>query len=113
MLRLYDLVYVQADYILMLWLKCLAYPQLHHGHQTVFVYIKPRHTIPPRRAFVDLGVVNIIVAWIEGDVQPIAFSGRPLLADWYYWTNKISYYQSIAKRVNNKNTTRKIKKIIS
>jgi len=82
-----------------------------YGHQSISVIIQPRHTIPPRRAFVDLGVINIITSWIEGDIQPIAFSGRPLLADWYYWTNKISYYQSIAKKVNGKNTTKRIKKL--
>ena len=82
-----------------------------YGHQTVFVYIRPKHTTSPRRAFVDLGVVNIITAWIEGDVEPIAFSGRSLLADWHYWSNKISHYQSIAKKVNGKYTTRRIKKL--
>jgi len=82
-----------------------------YGRQTVFVYIRPKHTIPPRRAFVDLGVINIITSWIESDVEPIAFSGRPLLADWYYWTNRISYYQSIAKKINGKNTTKRIKKL--
>jgi len=82
-----------------------------YGHQTVTINIQPRHTTSPKRAFVDLGVINIITAWIEDDVEPIAFSGRPLLADWYYWSNKISHYQSIAKRVNNKNTTKQIKKL--
>ena len=33
------------------------------------------------------------------------------MADWHYWTNKISYYQSIAKKVNGKYTTRRIKKL--
>jgi len=61
-------------------------------------------------AFVDLGVINIITAWIEGERQPIAFSGKPLLADWWYWTKKIAYYQSIAKRVNGVNTTKRIRK---
>jgi len=82
-----------------------------YGRQSISVIIQPRHTTSPRRAFVDLGVVNIIVAWIEDNIQPIAFSGRPLLADWHYWSNKISYYQSIAKRVNGKDTTRRIKKL--
>jgi len=82
-----------------------------YGRQSITTIIQPRHTTSPRRAFVDLGVINIITAWIEGDIQPIAFSGRPLLADWYYWTNKISYYQSIAKRVNGKDTTKRIKKL--
>jgi len=49
---------------------------------------------------VDLGVINIVTAWIEGEKQPIAFSGKPLLADWWYWNKKIAYYQSIAKKVN-------------
>jgi len=82
-----------------------------YGHQSITTIIQPRHTTSPRRAFVDLGVVNIIAAWIEDDVEPIAFSGRPLLADWHYWSNKISYYQSIAKKVNGKDTTRRIKKL--
>jgi len=82
-----------------------------YGHQSVSVIIQPRHTTSPKRAFVDLGVINIITAWVEDEIQPIAFSGRPLLADWYYWSNKISYYQSIAKKVNGKDTTRRIKRL--
>jgi len=82
-----------------------------YGRQSITTIIQPRHTIPPRRAFIDLGVINIITAWIEDDVEPIAFSGRPLLADWYYWNNKISHYQSITKKVNDKDTTKRIKKL--
>ncbi|HDJ89540.1 MAG TPA: hypothetical protein ENG40_02470 [Thermoprotei archaeon] len=33
------------------------------------------------------------------------------MADWYYWTNKISIYQSIAKKINNKYITRRIRKL--
>ena len=82
-----------------------------YGHQSITVEIQPRHTTSPRRAFVDLGIINIITSWIEDEIQPIAFSGRPLLADWYYWTNRISYYQSIAKKVNGKDITKRIKKL--
>ena len=67
-----------------------------------------RRTISPVKAFVDLGVINIITAWIEGEKQPIAFSGKPLLADWWFWTKKIAYYQSIAKKVNGVDTTKRI-----
>jgi len=80
-----------------------------YAYQSVEVN-QPRRTASPRRAFVDLGVVNIITAWIEGEKQPIAFSGKPLLADWWYWTKKIAHYQSIAKKVNGVNTTRRIRK---
>jgi len=59
---------------------------------------------------VDLGVINIITAWIEGEKQPIAFSGKPLLAYWWYWTKKISHHQSITKKVNRVDTTKRIRK---
>jgi len=57
-----------------------------YAHQTVEVYQPRRTTSPEKRAFVDLGIVNILTAWIEGERQPIA-----LLADWWYWTKKIAY----------------------
>jgi putative transposase len=63
------------------------------------------------KAFVDLGIINVITAWIEGEKQPIAFSGKPLLADWWYWTKKISRYQSQLKRVNGRNTSKQLKKL--
>ena len=69
-----------------------------------------RRTTSPVRAFVDLGVINIITAWIEGERQPIAFSGKTLLADWWYWTKKIFHYQSIAMKVNKRYTTKRIRK---
>ena len=40
----------------------------------------------------------------------MAFSGKPLLADWWYWTKKIACYQSIAKKVNGADTTKRIRK---
>ena len=58
----------------------------------------------------DLGVVNIITAWIEGERLLIAFSGKPLLADWWYWTHKIAHDQSIAKKVSGVDTTKRIRK---
>ena len=79
-----------------------------YAYQSVEVN-QPRRTISPVKAFVDLGVVNIITAWIEGEKQPIAFSGKPLLADWWYWSKKIAHYQSIAKKVNGVNITKRIR----
>ena len=71
---------------------------------------QPRRTAS-LRAFVDLGVVNIITAWIEGERQCIAFSGKQLLADWWYWTKKISRCQSQLKRVNGRNTSKRLGKL--
>jgi len=53
-----------------------------YAYQSVKVN-QTRHTTS-RKAFVDLGVINIITAWIEGERQAVAFSGKPLLADWWY-----------------------------
>ena len=47
-----------------------------------------------RRAYVDLGIINIITFWVEGDSKVIALSGKPLLSDWWHWSGKISKYQS-------------------
>jgi len=62
-----------------------------------------------KRAYADLGVVNIITTWIEGEKQAIVFSGTPLLADWWYWTKKISKHQSQLKRVNGKHTSKRLR----
>ncbi|WP_144060538.1 RNA-guided endonuclease InsQ/TnpB family protein [Archaeoglobus sulfaticallidus] len=64
-----------------------------------------------KRAYADLGVINIITACIEGERQPIAFSGKPLLADWWYWSKKIARCQSHLKQVNNKNTSKRLKRL--
>jgi putative transposase len=50
---------------------------------------------PPLRGggkplYIDLGVINLATVWFKGLKQPIAFSGRSVLADWWYWTRKIS-----------------------
>ncbi len=81
-----------------------------YAHQSVEID-QPRHTISPRKAFVDLGVMNIITAWIEGERQSIAFSGKPLLSDWWYWNHKISEHQSELKRVNDRNTSKHLRKL--
>ena len=80
-----------------------------YAHQSVEID-QPRHTISPRKAFVDLGVMNIITAWIEGERQSIAFSGKPLLSDWYL-NHKISEHQSELKRVNDRNTSKHLRKL--
>jgi len=81
-----------------------------YAHQSVEVD-QPRHTISLRKAFVDLGVMNIITAWIEGERQSIAFSGKSLLSDWWYWNHKISEHQSELKRVNDRNTSKHLRKL--
>jgi len=64
-----------------------------------------------KRAYADLGVVNIITAWIEDERRCVAFSGKQLLSDWWYWTEKISEHQSELKRVNGRNTSKRLRKL--
>ena len=81
-----------------------------YAYQSVEVD-QPRHIIFHKKAFIDLGVINIITAWVEGERQAIAFSGRPLLADWRYWTKKIAKYQSKLKKVNGRNKSKQLRKL--
>jgi len=81
-----------------------------YAYQSVKVD-QPRHIISHKKAFIDLGVINIITAWIEGERQAIAFSGRPLLADWWYWTRRIAKYQSKLKKVNGRNKSKRLRKL--
>jgi putative transposase len=64
-----------------------------------------------KRLYIDLGVVNIATVWYEGLKQPIAFNGRRLLADWWYWSSRISEEQSRLVKINNANRSRRLSKL--
>jgi putative transposase len=64
-----------------------------------------------KRAYADLGVINVLTTWIEGERQCIAFSGKQLLSDWWYWSLKISKHQSQLKRVNGRNTSKQLRRL--
>jgi putative transposase len=64
-----------------------------------------------KRLYIDLGVVNIATVWYEGLKQPVAFSGRRLLADWWYWSRRISEEQSRLAKINNANRSRRLSKL--
>ncbi|MFX1520300.1 MAG: RNA-guided endonuclease TnpB family protein [Promethearchaeota archaeon] len=57
------------------------------------------------QAFVDFGVRYPLTAVIEGVNRPIAYSGAPLLSDWWYWTTKIAECQQKLKLVNDRNSS--------
>jgi len=60
---------------------------------------------------IDLGVVNLATIWCEGMRQPISFSGRAALADWWYWTEKIAKEQRRLAGTNSARTSRKLRKL--
>ena len=61
--------------------------------------------------YIDLGVVNLATIWCEGLRQPIAFSGRALLADWWYWTRQIASEQSRLARISKAKTSKRLRKL--
>ncbi|PUA31491.1 MAG: transposase, partial [Candidatus Terraquivivens tikiterensis] len=71
---------------------------------------------PPKRGgdkplYIDLGVINLAMVWFEGLKQPIAFSGKAVLADWWYWTKRIAKEQSRLARVNRAKTSKNLRKL--
>jgi putative transposase len=61
--------------------------------------------------YIDLGVINLATVWFDGLKQPISFSGRTVLSDWWYWTARISKEQSKLARTNGTKTSRKLRKL--
>jgi len=70
---------------------------------------------PPIRGgkplYIDLGVVNLATIWFEGLKQPIAFSGKSILSDWWYWTRKIAKEQSRLAKINKVKTSKKLRRL--
>ena len=61
--------------------------------------------------YIDLGVVNLATVWFEGLKQPIAFSGRAVLADWWYWTRRIAKEQGRLAKINRAKTSKRLRKL--
>jgi putative transposase len=61
--------------------------------------------------YIDLGVVNLATIWFEGLKQPIAFKGRTILSDWWYWTRKIAKEQSRLAKINKVKTSKKLRRL--
>ncbi len=60
---------------------------------------------------IDLGVVNLATVWARELKQPIAFSGRAILSDWWYWMKRIAKEQSKMARINKTETSRRLRKL--
>jgi putative transposase len=61
--------------------------------------------------YIDLGVINLATIWFEGLKRPVAYSGKAVLSDWWYWTGKIAKEQSRLSRVNRARTSKKLRKL--
>jgi len=59
--------------------------------------------------YIDLGVINLATVWFEGLRQPIAYSGRTVLSEWWYWTKRIAKEQGRLAEVNEVKTSKRMK----
>lgn len=84
------------------------------GRWRVFQTAEVRSSIQPRGSktcHIDLGIINLATIWVKGWKQPIAFSGRKILHDWWHWAQKIAKHQGQLKRVNDKYTSKKLRRL--
>jgi putative transposase len=84
--------------------------EVWRGFMTVEVE-KPSLKGGNKPLYIDLGVVNLATVWFEGLKQPISFSGRTVLSDWWYWTRKIAKEQSRLAKMNKVKTSKKLRRL--
>ena len=73
------------------------------------VEVEPPHQpLSDKRAYVDLGVLELLTVVVDGKQQALAYSGRRALADWWYLSHEIDWLKSAAK-TNGRRTTKRIR----
>ncbi len=80
----------------------------------VFQAVKIKPIFKPqgsKTCYIDIGIINLFTIWLEGWRQPIAFSGRNLLADWWYWVDRIANCQSILETINGKKSSKHLSRL--
>jgi len=81
------------------------------GKWRVFQAVKVKSLFKPKGSktcYIDIGIINLFTIWLEGWRQPIAFSGRNLLSDWWYWNRRIADCQSVLETVNDKKSSMRL-----
>jgi putative transposase len=77
----------------------------------VFQAVKVKSLFKPqgsKTCYIDIGIINLFTIWLEGWRQPIAFSGRNLLSDWWCWNRRIAECQSILETINGKKSSKRL-----
>ncbi|MFQ5818402.1 MAG: RNA-guided endonuclease InsQ/TnpB family protein [Candidatus Heimdallarchaeota archaeon] len=64
-----------------------------------------------KKAYLDLGVKVPLMAYIEGVIEVIGYSGQQLLADWWYWTHRIAKHVSELKQTNGRNSSHQLRQL--
>ncbi len=74
------------------------------------VEVEPPHQpLSDKRAYVDLGVLDLLTVVVNGQKQALAYSGRPALADWWYLSHRIDGLKSVAMQTNGKRSTKRVR----
>jgi len=84
------------------------------GKWRVFQAVKVKPLLKPKgykTCYVDPGIINLFTVWLEGWRQPIAYSGRSLLADWWYWNRRLAECQSRLEAVNGKKSSKQLNRL--
>jgi putative transposase len=74
--------------------------------------VKPLITpLGSKTCYIDLGVRNLATVWIPEWRQPIAYQSGRLLADWWYWTNRIAQHQQRLIAVNERKKSKQLSQL--
>jgi len=80
----------------------------------VFQSVKVKPIITPlgsKTCYIDMGVRNLATVWIPEWRQPVAYQSGRLLADWWYWTNRIAQHQQRLATVNEHKKSKQLSKL--
>jgi len=83
----------------LLTIKYDAIKSKWYGHQPVEIQ-PPHQPLSEKRAFIDIGVINLLTVLVDGDRQAIMYSGRLALSDWWFLSKRIDRLKSVAKEMN-------------
>jgi len=80
----------------------------------VFQAVEVKPIITPlgsKTCYIDMGVRNLATIWLPEWRQPVAYQSGRLLADWWYWTNRIAQHQQRLATVNERRKSKQLSKL--
>jgi putative transposase len=80
----------------------------------VFQAVEVKPIITPlgsKTCYIDMGVRNLATVWLPEWRQPVAYQSGRLLADWWYWTNRIARHQQRLLTVNEHKKSKQLSKL--
>jgi putative transposase len=80
----------------------------------VFQAVEVKSLITPlgsKTCYIDMGVRNLATVWLPEWRQPVAYQSGRLLADWWYWTNRIAQHQQRLVSVNGRKKSKQLSRL--